>query len=68
MEKNTDLLACQSPDALIAALQTAAQKYREDACELQSAWRDDSAGKIWESAAMELDRVALKLGKQWAKA
>lgn len=42
-----------------------AQTYREDAAELQSAWQDPKAGKIWEIFGRELEAIADKIERMW---
>lgn len=49
-----------TPKALAAILRNAADKYYESATELESAWQDKNAGKIWERYAKELERAATR--------
>jgi hypothetical protein len=49
----TDLGAC--------ATRRAAEEYAESSSELQSAWQDKNAGKIWERIARELERAAVRI-------
>jgi hypothetical protein len=55
-----DLDLCESPDDVIALLHRAADKFNQDAGELQSAWQDKNAGKFWERLARDLSRLASK--------
>lgn len=65
--KTADLLSVQSPDQLVAMLRATATQYREDAADLQAAWQDLEAGRIWVRAATKLEATADYLEKQWAK-
>lgn len=47
-----------APEQLLIAMRTAAQRFRESVGDLQAAWQDDQAGKVWEKLADELDRSA----------
>jgi hypothetical protein len=51
-------LDCDTPDDVPTVLESVAQHYRQSAAELQSAWTDPSAGKIWADFARILDRAA----------
>lgn len=51
-------LNAASPSQVPDVLRNAAQKYREDASELQACWQDDSAGRIWLALADTLDKAA----------
>lgn len=55
--KNLDL-DVDSPDKVGGVLRRAAEAYYESAGELQGAWGDRNAGKIWEKIAHILDRAA----------
>lgn len=46
------------PEKLPAALRRAAERYRESASELHSAWQDRNAGRVWSEFARILDRAA----------
>lgn len=61
------MLSIQSPESLAETLRAVADKYREDAMQLQSAWQDDAAGKVWTIAADNLDRTAHVIEKYWRK-
>jgi hypothetical protein len=41
----------------------AAQQYYESAGELEAAWQDRQAGKIWDRIARELERCAARIDK-----
>ncbi len=51
-------LDAASPSQVPQVLRDAAQKYREDASDLQDCWQDASAGRIWLALAKALDRAA----------
>ena len=51
-------LDVSTPEELPAVLERAADQYRETQTELQSAWQDNHAGKIWADYATILDRAA----------
>lgn len=55
------------PDSVPTVLETVANFYRESAGELESAWQDRYAGKIWEDFAQILDRAAEQCRKALAK-
>ena len=46
------------PEKVAPVLRAAAQRFRESTSELQSAWQDPQAGKIWTALAVVLDRAA----------
>jgi hypothetical protein len=56
-------LDVDTPEKVPAVLRDAAEKYREAATELQSAWQDSQAGKVWEDFATILERAAESCGK-----
>ena len=47
-----------TPEEVPAVLEAIADRYRESADELLSAWQDDNAGKVWNDFATILDRAA----------
>ena len=63
MARNMDLTKCATPEDAITVLRNAAQRFYEDAGELQSAWMDKKAGKCWAMLARDLERVADKASK-----
>lgn len=64
MNRTTDLNEPASPEDVPAVLQYAAEKMREQASELQSAWQDKNAGKVWDIIARELDRAAERIASK----
>ena len=66
MNRNTDLdVSC--PEQVSKVLRAVAQQYRESTGELQSAWQDDQAGRVWSEIAKILDRAADSADKACAK-
>ncbi len=55
------------PDSVPNVLETVANHYRESAGELESAWQDKYAGKIWEDIAGILERAAQSCRRALAK-
>jgi len=51
-------LDVESPVQVPQVLRQAADRFRESADELQSAWQDQHAGKVWTAIATILDRAA----------
>jgi hypothetical protein len=51
-------LDVDKPEDVAKVLRRAAVKYREATPELQSAWQDPNAGKVWAAFARILDRAA----------
>lgn len=51
-------LDVKTPEEVPVILETVAQYYRESQGELESAWQDKSAGKVWGDFARILDRAA----------
>jgi len=51
-------LDVDAPQKVPAILRRAAQRYAEDASELDSSWQDRSAGKPWRAIARVLERAA----------
>jgi hypothetical protein len=51
-------LEVATPEEVIHVLRAAADKFRESTSELQSAWQDQQAGKVWSAYAAILDRAA----------
>jgi hypothetical protein len=56
-----------SPEQVIDLLRKSAAQYYESAGELESAWQDPHAGKIWEFSAREFESVAAKIEKRWSR-
>lgn len=55
----TDLIdGCAAPEDVPKALRAAAEKYEQDAADLQAAWSDPNAGKVWLAFARRLRRTA----------
>jgi hypothetical protein len=51
-------LDVDAPEKVPQVLRRAADKFRESTDELQSAWQDEHAGKVWTAIATILDRAA----------
>jgi hypothetical protein len=51
-------LDVDSPEKVPQVLRRAADRFRESTGELQSAWQDEHAGKVWTAIATILDRAA----------
>jgi len=51
-------LDVDTPEELAPVLRAAADQYNESASELQSAWQDPHAGKVWAKFAVILERAA----------
>lgn len=56
-------LDVSSPDKVAAVLRNTAQRYYEDALELQTAWQDPSAGRIWSKIARVLEQAADRIDR-----
>ena len=56
-----------TPEEVAVVLETVANYYRESAGELQGAWQDANAGKIWGDFAAVLDRAARSCRKALEK-
>jgi len=54
-------LDVDAPEKVADVLRRAADQYRESQSELQSAWQDKEAGRIWLHIAKALDAAALKV-------
>ena len=52
-----------SPDKVSAVLVAMAQKYREDAEELRSAWQDEKAGSAWDAISLILEATAIRVDR-----
>ena len=50
-----------SPDRVSAVLVSMAQKYREDAEELRSAWQDQKAGAAWDAISLILEAASIRV-------
>ena len=61
MNDTTDLNDPEAPEDIPAVLRRAAEKMREQAGELASAWGDKNAGAKWIVIAKELDRAAERI-------
>jgi hypothetical protein len=55
--KNLDL-DVSTPEEVPDILRRAAERFHESHSELQAAWQDKNAGKVWASIANILDRAA----------
>ncbi len=51
-------LDVDNPEKLPGLLRLAAQRFYESAGDLESAWQDKNAGKVWERFARILERAA----------
>jgi hypothetical protein len=56
-----------TPEEVPVVLETVANHYRESVGELQGAWQDANAGKIWGDFAAVLDRAARSCRKALEK-
>jgi hypothetical protein len=56
-------LDVDAPEHVSAVLNRAAQAYYESAGELESAWQDPSAGKVWTKIALILEKAAAQIDK-----
>ena len=56
-----------TPEEVPTVLETVANRYRESADELSSAWQDGNAGKVWADFATILDRAAESCRKAISK-
>jgi len=55
----TDLdLNVDTPEKVATILRAAADQYRESTIELQSAWQDKNAGRVWSRIATRIERCA----------
>lgn len=59
--KKLDLSNVSSPDEVPEILRAAAQEYYDAESELQTAWQDRNAGKIWGDFARILERAAASM-------
>lgn len=50
-----------APEDVAKSLRAAAERYRESAVELSSAWQDQNAGKVWNRIATILEAAAKKV-------
>ncbi len=55
-----DMSDAASPEDAIRILRNIAQRFYEDAGELENAWGDKEASKFWLMLARDLDRLADK--------
>lgn len=67
MNAKRNLLDCQSPTELVAMMRDAAQAYRDSQAELSISWQDESAGRIWLTAARGLEALADRLEREWER-
>jgi hypothetical protein len=61
--KITDLQDADTPESVAIILRNAASRYRESVPELQAAWGDVDAGKIWDKIAKCLETAANRCDK-----
>lgn len=61
-------LNVDAPRKVVGVLRDAAQAYSEAAVELESAWQDKNAGKVWNKIAAELYRAADRVATACDKA
>jgi hypothetical protein len=54
-----------SPATLVAVLRAAADAYDESVGELEAAWQDPTAGKVWAVAARSLRQSATLIERYW---
>jgi hypothetical protein len=64
--KNTDLNVA-APEQFAQALRNAAELFAESQSELQSAWQDDNAGRVWLELAKVCERAAAQADKACAR-
>ncbi len=65
---NLDLDSAQSPETVVKVLRNAAQRFYEDADELEVAWAPDiGAGKPWVMIARKLESCADQIEKALGK-
>jgi hypothetical protein len=60
---STDLHDAATVAETVRILRNAAQAYLETISDLQSAWQDKNAGKVWARVAKELERAADRIAK-----
>lgn len=60
----TDLDQPDGPDAIRHVLRNAADKMREQAAELDSAWQDKGAGNPWRVVADALEAAATRIERK----
>lgn len=61
MMRKTDLQDAATPEDVAPILRNAAEQYRESTLELQAAWQDRNAGKVWDKIARELEHSANRI-------
>lgn len=66
--RSTDLADAAAPEDVADILRRAADKFRESVPELQSAWQDDGAGKVWGKLANALETAARACDRATARA
>jgi hypothetical protein len=55
------------PEKVPAVLRAVAQRYYESAADLQAAWQDKHAGRVWREFAQILERAAASCDRAVAK-
>jgi len=53
-------LNVDAPDKVAAVLRRAAEAYYATESELQAAWQDRTAGRVWREMAKALERAAIR--------
>lgn len=66
MKPNLDLNV-DAPDKVALVLRAAAQAFAESEVELQAAWGEPSAGRVWRELAKIMDRAADSAERACAK-
>jgi hypothetical protein len=65
-ERATDALCdIGDPPTLVAVLRATADAYDESVGELEAAWQDPAAGKVWAVAARSLRQSATLIERYW---
>lgn len=60
-------LDTDTPDKIPAVLRNAAEQFHKSMSELQSAWGDQNAGKVWGDIANIMERAACSIERAIAK-
>lgn len=66
MSKTLDLDVA-TPEEVAQVLRAAADKYGQSESDLQSAWQDEAAGRVWREFAKIFERAAASCDKAVAK-